>query len=496
MPDAYQNLVERFQKIYRLEHLGSIANWDQSAMMPSGGNQARSEALAELNTLLHQLRTETAVGEWIEQAKQQNTDEERNASLREMELEYQKATAIPDDLVKASTLASSRCEHAWRSQRPANDWEGFSANLKEVVELVREEATIRAEHTGVSRYDALLNLYEPGMSTQQLDHLFGDMNTWLPDFIQQAVEKQKAHPVIHPQGPFAIDQQKALGRDVMTLLGFDFNHGRLDISTHPFCGGVSEDVRLTTRYNTNDFMEALMGTVHETGHGRYEQSRPKNRSLPVGHSRSMGIHEGQSLFFEMQLGRSAGFLTQLRPLIIKHLCDGQEKDFTELNNLQRLYTRVRPGKIRVDADEITYPAHVILRYEIERALIEGDIEVDDIPELWNQKMKTSLGITLGDDFANGCMQDIHWPSAAFGYFPSYTLGAMYAAQLFAALKRQQPDINKRIAQGELSPVFDWLKDNIWSQGSRYPTQELITKATGESLNGQYFKDHLLQRYLN
>ena len=495
MSEAYKKLVEQFQKIYRLEHFGSIAQWDQAAMMPAGSNQARSEAMAELHSLLHGLKTAPAVGEWLDQSQHPSLDEETQASLREMERVYKNATLIPDDLVKAQTLMSSKCEHAWRTQRPDNDWTGFSSNLKEVVKLTREEASLRAEHNGVSRYDALLDLYEPGMNSTKLDTLFGDMKTWLPGLIEQAVDKQASFSVIYPKGPFAINDQKTLGKEVMTLLGFDFNHGRLDVSTHPFCGGVSEDVRLTTRYKEDDFMEALMGTIHETGHGRYEQNRPDNRHLPIGQARSMGIHESQSLFFEMQLGRSPDFLSLLQPLIKKHLCPESSPDFIDINNLERLYTRVRPGKIRVEADEITYPAHVILRYDIEKALIEGEIEVDDIPELWNKKMQESLGIHIGNDYANGCMQDIHWPMAAFGYFPSYTLGAMYAAQLFAALKQQLPDIEASIRQGNLTPIFDWLKTNIWSQASRYLTDDLITRATGESLSGKHLQYHLQQRYI-
>ena len=344
MSEAYQHLKERFEKIYRLQHLGAIAGWDQSAMMPSGGNQSRSEAMAELNSLLHSMLTADEVGDWIQQAKQQNTDADIEASLREMALEYDNATVMPDELVKAKTMAGAHCEHAWRTQRPENDWAGFAKNLKEVVNLAREEANIRAEHAGTSPYDALLNLYEPGMTTQKLDSLFGDMKTWLPGFIQQAVESQKSRNIVKPEGPFQQSDQKALGHEVMKLLQFDFNHGRLDISTHPFCGGVSEDVRLTTRYKDNDFVEALMGTIHETGHARYEQNRPDNRSLPVGRSRSMGIHESQSLFFEMQLGRSSGFLKHLQPLIVKHLCNGEAKPFAELSNLEQIYTQVRPVK--------------------------------------------------------------------------------------------------------------------------------------------------------
>ena len=496
MSDAYQSLKERFQKIYRLQHLGAIATWDQSAMMPKGGNQARGEALAELHSLLHTLLIDPQVRDWIEQTRQNRDDEQTAISLREMKREWLNASVIPEKLVKAKTIASNQCEHAWRSQRLEDDWQGFSKNLGEVVRLTCEEAQIRAEQKNCSPYDALMELYEPDMDTSQIDQLFGDLSSWLPGYIQQALEKQQSAQPRIPEGPFSIESQKALGLEVMKLLGFDFDRGRVDISTHPFCGGVPEDIRMTTRYKECDFVEALMATIHETGHARYNQNLPlPTRGLPVGNYRSMGIHESQSLFFEMQLGRSQPFLSLLQPLIIKHLCNGKAETYTEMANLEKIYTRVRPGYIRVEADEITYPAHVILRYEIERDLVNQKISVDDIPELWNQKMKDYLNIEVGNQHGKGCMQDIHWPMGAFGYFPSYTLGALYAAQFFAAMKTELPDINEQIVKGQLTPVFNWLEQNIWTHGSHYTTDELVTKATGESLNTRYFKQHLEQRYL-
>lgn len=496
MCEAYQNLVDRFQQIYRLQHLGNMARWDQATMMPSGGNQARGEALAELDALLHNLLINKKVKGWIDQAKQRSPGDDIAASIREMEQQWSQASLIPESLIKAKTIASNKCEYAWRSQRPENDWQGFSSNLKEVIQLTREEAQIRADYDKVSPYDALLNLYEPGMTSNCIDLLFGDLTSWLPGFIEQAVELQKSQPVIKPEGIFTTDSQKNLGLEVMKLLKFDFNHGRMDTSAHPFCGGVSEDVRMTTRYRNDDFIESLMATIHETGHARYNQNLPlATRHLPVGSYRSMGIHESQSLFFEMQMGRSPEFLSLLQPLIIQHLCNNQPKPYTDLNNLKRMYTRVRPGFIRVEADEVTYPAHVVLRYEIERDLVNGTIEVDDIPELWNQKMKHYLQVDVGNQHGKGCMQDIHWPMGAIGYFPSYTLGAMYAAQFFAALKKSLPNVEEHIQQGRLEPVFEWLNQNIWSQGCRYNTGELVIRATGEPLNSTYFKKHLQQRYL-
>ena len=279
----------------------------------------------------------------------------------------------------------------------------------------------------------------------------------------------------------------------MRLLGFDFEAGRLDVSTHPFCGGVPEDVRMTTRFRDDDFLGSLMGTVHETGHGRYEQNLPRELlGQPVADARSMGVHESQSLSFEMQLGSHPGFVKQLAPLVAQAF--GAQAAF-EPANLQRLMTRVKPGLIRVDADEVTYAAHVILRYEIERPLIEGEIEPEDVPALWDAKMMELLGVDSRGNFKDGPLQDVHWPEALFGYFPCYSLGAMYAAQWFAAMRRAMPDIDQRIGAGELTPVFNWLRDNIWHQASRWTTDELAQRASGEPLNPAHFKTHLQARYL-
>jgi carboxypeptidase Taq len=279
----------------------------------------------------------------------------------------------------------------------------------------------------------------------------------------------------------------------MRMLGFDFDGGRLDVSTHPFCGGVPEDVRMTTRFREDDFLGALMGTVHETGHGRYEQNLPREwLGQPVAEARSMALHESQSLSFEMQLGSHPGLVARLSPLLMHAF--GEQPAFAP-QNLHRLLTRVKRGLIRVDADEVTYPAHVILRYEIERPLIEGQIEPEDVPALWDSKMMELLGIDTRGNFTDGPLQDVHWPEALFGYFPCYSLGAMYAAQWFAAMRRTMPDLDTRIANGELSAVFDWLRDNIWSQASRWTTDELAVRASGEPLNPAHFKAHLESRYL-
>ncbi|KTR89596.1 MULTISPECIES: carboxypeptidase M32 [Pantoea] len=494
MTAAYQELSRTFQRLARFGHLGAIAGVDMQTTMPPGGSQARGEAMAELSVFMHELLTDKRLGGLFDAAAQESLNDVEQANLGEMQRAWRQATLLPASLVEAKSLAGSRCEHAWRSQRPANDWQGFSANLKEVVKLSREEAQLRADALGVSRYDALLDVFEPGMTSAQLDSTFGDLKSWLPDLLQKAVARQQATPIAQPVGPFAIESQKQLGLSVMATLGFDFNHGRLDVSAHPFCGGVPEDVRITTRYNENDFLSALMGVIHETGHARYEQNLPQQwRGQPVALARSTAMHESQSLFMEMQLGRSHAFLQHIHPQVVALMGD---QPALERNNFIRLTQRVKPGFIRVDADELSYPAHVILRYEIERALIEGEIEVEDIPALWDEKMQQSLGIDTRGNYRDGCMQDIHWTDGAFGYFPTYTLGAMYAAQLFQAVKRAIPQVDELIQQGELQPVFDWLQQNIWQHGSRFPTQQLLINATGEALNPHYFRQHLEQRYLS
>jgi carboxypeptidase Taq len=490
---AYEELSSTWTRLHHLGHLQAIASWDRSAMMPPKGSEARSHALAEMSALLHRMRTDPRLAELLGRAEGESLEALQRANLAEMRREWRNSNALPESLVQATELATARCEHAWRSQRPANDWPGFAANLREVLRLAREAAQHLSQQLGLAPYDALMDQYEPGMTSAEVDRLFGDLQQWLPDLVRRARERQARETVVLPSGPFPKATQRALGLDVMALLGFDFDAGRLDESAHPFSGGVPEDTRLTTRYREDDLMQSLMGTIHETGHARYEQNLPRELlGQPVGNARSMGIHESQSLSFEMQLGRSRAFAELLAPLLVKHF--GAQPAF-EPGNLHMVMTRVKPGFIRVDADELTYPAHVILRYRIERQLIEGAIEVDDIPALWDDAMASLLGVDTRGNYRDGCMQDVHWAGGSFGYFPCYTLGAMYAAQWFAAIRAQWPDLDERIARGELAPVFDWLRENIWAQASRWSSSELAVRASGEALNPVHFRRHLEARYL-
>jgi len=316
----------------------------------------------------------------------------------------------------------------------------------------------------------------------------------LPTLIAGALERQAARPPLLPlAGRFPVEAQRRLGVQLMERLGFDFEHGRLDVSLHPFCGGTPDDVRLTTRYDESNFTRALMGVLHETGHALYERGLPNDwRRQPVGHARGMSLHESQSLLMEMQACRSREFIEFLAPLLREAF--GGSGQAWQADNLYRLYTHVERSLIRVDADEVTYPAHVILRYRLERALITGDLALADLPGAWNDGMRALLGVAPAND-REGCLQDIHWYDGAWGYFPTYTLGAMTAAQVFDAAKRADPRILPSIAAGDFAPLLAWLRANVHAKGSRYATAEIIAQATGRPLDALSFERHIETRYL-
>ncbi|MCF6442743.1 carboxypeptidase M32 [Pseudoalteromonas luteoviolacea] len=484
----YNKLIEHYHSIDNFEHLSAICSWDQAAMMPSGGADSRAEAMAELAVHLHSLHTTPQLAELFESVKDEELSEYQQASVREMRRTWQMRTVLPVDLVKAKSLVGAKCEHQWRTQRAENDWQGFVKNFEPVVKLSQEEAQIRASANNLTPYDAMLDIYEPGMSSEELDQLFKDITGWLPQLIQET--RQIPPPATHVSYP--VKQQELLAHELMTILGFDFDHGRLDTSVHPFCGGTSQDTRITTRYDEDEFINAMMGVIHETGHACYEQNLPTPlNKLPAGKPRSMAIHESQSLFYEMQIARSPEFIALISELAARHF-----PNYASINTTQKLQQNlqcVTPSLIRVDADEVTYPAHIILRYEIERDIINGKINCQDIPELWDNKMSTLLGLSTKGNYKNGCMQDIHWTDGSFGYFPSYTLGAMYAAQFKHAMS-QSIDIATQINNRDFKPIYDWLNTHIWQKASLLPTNELVLKATGSSLNAQIFKEHLQKRY--
>jgi len=492
---AYQQLESIFKKTHHLNHLHAIVSWDEAVMMPPGGGDARAEALGTLSSISHETITQPQTADWLEQANQDNSlNNWQKANLKWMAKKYKNATCIPAELVRQITQASITCEQAWRQMKADNNWKDFAPLLEKTLNLVKESAAIRADSFKQSPYDILIDDFSSEINQAIIDPIFTELKATLPAITQQAQERQKQISIIKPTGKFPIDKQRELSKALMQAIGFDFNRGRLDVSHHPFCGGVSEDVRITTRYNENEFISSAMAICHETGHARYEQDLPTEwLHQPVGQIHSMALHESQSLLIEMQACRSREFMDFLAPLAQQFF---GEQEAINPDNLYHLYTHVKPDFIRVDADELTYPLHVILRYELEKQLIEGNLLVKELPAAWNELMQKYLGINPKDNYALGVMQDVHWPSGAFGYFPAYTLGAIIAAQLFAKAKIEYPDIPQQLAQGNFSHLYEWLKNNVHSKASSLSTQELLTQATGNPLSAENYLQHIQKRYID
>ena len=496
---AFEKLAELGRKLEALAHAQSMLGVDEAVMMPTGGGEKRAEAMSVLAGMYHEMATAPEVDDWLSAAAEEPLDEMQQAAIREQRRVYTNMTCLSSDFVRKQVAARVRSEQLWRELRPTGDWAGFLPAFEGVVATAREEAQLRAAALGLSPYDAMMEQYDPGNRAADITPVFARLKTFLKGFVPEALAHQEAkrakRPVKPLNAPFAIDKQKALGLAVMEAVGFDFEHGRLDVSHHPFCGGVPSDVRMTTRYVTGEFLSSLMGIIHETGHGLYEQGLPAEWShWAVGSARGMAIHESQSLFMEKQVGRSAEFWEWAMPLVRQHLGEDSIAGW-DLDDVLAHVHEIQAGLIRVDADEATYPLHVILRYEIEQGLIDGSIAPKDVPDIWNAKMSEYLGLSTRDNYKDGPMQDVHWPGGAFGYFPSYTLGAMIAAQLWAALEKDHPSARDDMRKGQFVAINDWRREKIWKQASCWSTPELLVKATGEKLNGQHFEDHLKRRYL-
>ena len=494
----YESLEAHFTRIFHLSHAKAMISWDEATMMPVGGGAARGEAHATIDVLMHEMVTDPRVSDWLAGIDERRLDRWQQANIREIRKWHEKASCLPGDLVEAQARATSACEQAWRSARASNDWDGLRPKLETVFSLARREAEIRSAVSNLPLYDAMLDIYEPGMSSQRLTEEFGYLKSFLPDFIQSVIESQKSHPALPLEGPFSDEQQKQLGLKMMETLGFNFNKGRLDVSHHPFCGGVPDDVRITTRYRNDSFLESMMATLHETGHALYEQGLPVDwRTQPVGDALSFATHESQSLLMEMQACRSPEFARFVTP-VIQSICGAGRSEDTawQSDNVYRLLTHVETGYIRVDADEVTYPMHVIMRFEIEKAIIEGDLLLEDLPDVWNEKMQAYFGLDTSGNFKDGCLQDVHWPAGLIGYFPTYTLGAMTAAQLFHSAREQNPHLMQQIEKGDFSQLVAWLRTHVHEKGRSHTFDELLTSATGSSLDVSYFVNHLKTRYLS
>jgi carboxypeptidase Taq len=493
MTPAYQRLKSRFARIATLGEAQSMLHWDASAMMPPGGAAARGEQLAALAGLGHELLTAPVVAEDL--AAAEASGEWDTANLALMRRAHARAIALPTDLVEATARANSACETVWREAKARADFAMVAPALAEVVRLQRRSAEALAAALGLSPYDALMEGYQRGVTAAELEPVFAAYEAFLAEALPRAEAIQARRPAPLPlRGPFPVPAQRRLCRSLSERVGLDYAHARLDESLHPFCGGTPTDIRITTFYSKAEVGKSLLGVLHETGHALYERGLPAAWARqPVGEAAGMAAHESQSLIVEMQACRSDAFLRFLGAEL-QGAFGGDPAPYAAAN-LARLWRRVSRGFIRVDADELTYPAHVILRFRLERALIGGDLAVADLPGAWGEGFARLLGQAPPDD-AQGCLQDIHWHDGAFGYFPSYTLGAMAAAQLMRAARRDIPALDEELAQGEMLPLMAWLRERVHAQGSRLGFQDLLRHATGKPLDPADFTAHLRERYLN
>lgn len=493
--DAYLELERRFAKMYLIRDAATVLEWDASTFMPDGGADARSDQLAALRVIRHELLIDPALEELLDSAATaDDLDPWQRANLREMSRERIHATAVPASLVEARSKAVSACEMRWRTARHDNDFAGLRPLLEEVLRLTREVASAKAERLAVSPYDALLDEWEPGGRSVEIDAVFAQLESFLPSLVERVIERQSQRPSPPiARGPFTDEQQMALAARVMKAFGFDFQHGRIDLSAHPFCAGVPEDVRITTRWDASDFTNGLFSVIHETGHALYEQRLPKRfRGQPVGQARGMSTHESQSLIWEMQAARSPELVSWLAK-VARETLGGSGEGFSDAAVLGHV-TQVERSLIRVDADEVTYPLHVILRYRLERAMVGGDLEVKDLPGAFDDGMHKLVGVRPSD-VRNGCLQDIHWSGGLWGYFPTYTLGALTAAQLYSAALAADASIPSALAEGDGRPLLGWLVKNVHERASLGTASEIVEQATGRKLDAQVFRKHLEHRYL-
>ena len=492
---AYKDLETRFSELTALRQIDSFLNWDRSVFMPEKGVGQRARQVEVLNIKIHQMATDPVIGDWLGKAEALNDlSDWQRANLALMRTQYLHATAVPQALVAAKMAQETKTEVIWRKARAENNFKLVQDELAKLLDIVRQTAEVKGRALNKPAYDSLMDSYVPHMASAEIDAAFDDVAAFLPGFLNEVLEKQ-GEP-LPLKGPFPVDVQEKIGRDVCADIGFDFTWGRLDVSAHPFSTGIGNDVRITTRYNEDGFMNSLQAVVHEAGHGFYDRYTPEEwQQQPVGISQNMGmgIHESQSLSLDMQLGRSRPYWDYLAPRIAKAF-NRSGPEWTG-ENLYRHAIRAERGFIRVEADEVTYPAHVILRFRLEKRMIEGTLEVKDLPAAWNAEMKKLIGAEPPDD-RRGCLQDIHWYFGAFGYFPAYAMGAFIAAQFADKMKRDVPDLDAQVRGGNLKVYGDWLQKNVQSKGCLYTPPELIEKVTGNKFSTYYFKKHLTERYLD
>ncbi len=491
----YTQLEQEFRRLHAIRGALAVLRWDAAVMMPRGSADVRGEQLAALETEYHILLTAPKISRLIDraQANAAGLEDWQLANLREMRRQRDHAIATPQALVSRLAKAAATAEAKWLDARQQNNFALFAPHLEEVVLLTRDKAALLGQALNLQPYDALVDEFSPGIATQDIDSLFKAFARKLPGLINQAIELQAARPILPLAGKFAAHKQKQLALEVMKAIGFPFERGRLDESEHPFTEGVPGDIRITTRFIPTDPFSALLGVLHESGHAMYDLGLPRGwLDQPVGRDRGMALEESQSLLLEMIIGRSRPFVRYLKPLLEKHL--GVSGPEWSEDNLYRHLNRVQRGLIRVDADELTYPLHIMLRYDLEKKILGTELAIRDIPEAWNTFMEQRLGVRPQND-VEGCLQDIHWAVGSFGYFPSYALGAIIAAQLWESLHAAGATVDEDMAAGRFGGIFEWLRENVHGFGAKISVQELLERATGKALTAAASLRYLEAKYL-
>ena len=492
---AYDELIRRSRERAVLGSCSALLGWDEQTYLPRGGSTFRGDQMALLAGLSHERATDPQVGELLDQVEQSTIVEDplspESANLREWRRSYDRVTKLPRTLVEELARTTSIAQQEWVEARKSNGFAHFRPWLAKIIGLKRQEAACLMP--GGVAYDALLDEFEPGATTRDLTTLFESLRRGLVPLVASIAGSTRGPRAGVLDGDYPIDRQKVFGEAVASAIGFDFERGRLDTAAHPFCSGIGPgDVRITTRYDPRDFTSAFFGILHEVGHGLYEQGLdPARHGEPLGESVSLGVHESQSRLWENAVGRTRAFWEHWLPLARRIFREPLHA--VDLDTFHAAINRVEPSLIRVEADEVTYNLHILIRFELEQALIGGDLAVDDLPGAWNAKYREYLGIEPPDD-ARGCLQDIHWSAGLIGYFPTYTLGNLYAAQLYAKADAELGGLDAAFARGDFAGLLGWLRDKIHKNGQRLRANDLIQLAANSTIDHEPLLQSLRTKY--
>lgn len=488
---SYNDYRQQLQRIADVNFASGVLAWDQETYMPPGGAELRARQQSTLAGINHDMVTSEALGKTLEQLENDKTlDEAQQANIRQTLKDYRRAKKYTREFVEEMSRTVSEAFNAWQEAKTKSDFSIFAPKLEKLVGLKKQECELLG-YTETA-YDALLDLHEPGLTTKETDQLFNDVRESLVPFVKTIMAKPlHSAEVLHRHYPK--DRQWDYSMHLLRELGFDFNYGRQDISIHPFTINFgAQDVRVTTRIDEENLADCVTGTIHECGHALYEQGLPaESYGLPSGEAVSLGIHESQSRLWENNVGRSLQFWNGQFPELLKQF--PEQMSGIAPHDVFSAVNVVQPSLIRINADELTYHFHVMVRFEVEKALFSNQLKVSDIPAYWNQRYKDYLGIDVPKD-SEGCLQDVHWSHGSFGYFPTYSIGSFYAAQFFAKAKKDIPNLEQEIESGKFGSLLQWLRTNIHQHGKRYLAKELCERVTGEKLNFAHFMTYAKEKY--